>query len=52
MKGDDISFVGILKVQGRELRCEYNRKISGDQIRGSRTVVSYGNGEFGAKRAK
>ncbi len=52
MKGDDISFVEILKVQGQELRCEYNGKVSGDQIRGSRTVVSYGNEEFVAKRAK
>jgi hypothetical protein len=52
VKGDDISFVETLKVQGQELRCEYKGKISGDEIRGSRQVGSYGNEEFVAKRAK
>jgi hypothetical protein len=52
VKGDDISFVETLKVQGQELRCEYKGKISGDEIRGSRTVGSYGAEEFVAKRSK
>ncbi len=52
VKGDDISFVETLKVQGQELRCGYKGKISGDEIRGSRTVGSYGTEEFVAKRAK
>jgi hypothetical protein len=52
VKGDAISFVETLKVQGNELRCEYKGKISGDEIRGSRTVGSYGTEEFVAKRAK
>jgi hypothetical protein len=52
VKGDEISFVETLKVQGQELRCEYKGKISGDEIRGSRTVGSYGTEEFVAKRAK
>ena len=52
VKGNDISFVETLKVQGQELRCEYKGKISGDEIRGSRQVGSYGNEEFVAKRAK
>jgi len=34
VKGDEISFVETLKVQGQELRCEYKGKISGDEIRG------------------
>jgi hypothetical protein len=52
VKGDQISFVETLKVQGQELRCEYKGKISGDEIRGSRQVGSYGAEEFIAKRAK
>jgi hypothetical protein len=52
VKGDEISFVETLKVQGQELRCEYKGKISGDEIRGARTVGSYGTEEFVAKRAK
>jgi hypothetical protein len=52
VKGDEISFVETLKVQGQELRCEYKGKISGDEIRGSRTVGSYGTEEFVASRAK
>jgi hypothetical protein len=52
VKGDEISFVETLKVQGQELRCEYKGKISGDEIRGSRQVGSYGGEEFVAKRAK
>ena len=52
VKGDEISFVETLKVQGQELRCDYKGKISGDEIHGSRTVGSYGSEEFVAKRAK
>jgi hypothetical protein len=52
VKGDEISFVETLKVQGQELRCEYKGKISGDEIRASRTVGSYGTEEFVASRAK
>jgi hypothetical protein len=52
VKGDEISFVETLKVQGQELRCEYKGKVSGDEIHGSRQVGSYGTEEFVAKRAK
>lgn len=52
VKGDAISFVETLKVQGQELRSEYKGTISGDEIRGSRQVGSYGAEEFVAKRAK
>jgi hypothetical protein len=51
-KGDEISFVETLKVQGQELRCEYKGIISGDEIRGSRTVGSFGAEEFVASRVK
>lgn len=52
VKGDEISFVETLKVQGQELRCEYKGRISGDEIRGARAVGSYGTEEFVARRAK
>ncbi len=52
VKGDQISFVEALKVQGQELRSEYKGKISGDEIRCSRQVGSYGTEEFVIKRAK
>jgi hypothetical protein len=52
IKGDEISFVEMLKYQGQELRCEYKAKISGDEIRGSRQVGSFGSEEFVAKRVK
>ncbi len=52
VKGDEISFVETLKIQGQELRCEYKGKISGNEIRGSRTVGSYGAEDFVASRAK
>ncbi|HTY62311.1 MAG TPA: hypothetical protein VMG30_08635 [Acidobacteriota bacterium] len=52
VKGDEISFVETLKIQGQELSCAYKGKISGDEIHGSRQVGSYGTEEFVAKRAK
>ena len=52
VKGDEISFVETLKVQGQELRCEYKAKLSGEEIRGTRTVGSFGTEEFVAKRVK
>lgn len=39
-------------MQGQELRCAYKGKISGDEIRGSRIVGSYGAEEFVLKREK
>ena len=52
VKGNEISFVETLKIQGQELSCAYKGKISGDEIHGSRQVGSYGTEEFVAKRAK
>lgn len=51
VQGDEISFVETLKVQGQELRCEYKGRISGNELRGSRTVGNYGTEEFIAERA-
>jgi hypothetical protein len=52
VKGDEISFVETLNVQGQELRSEYKGKVTGDEIRGSRTVGSYPSEDFVAKRSK
>jgi hypothetical protein len=52
VRGDEISFVEMLKVQGQELKCDYKGRISGDEIHGSRTVGSFGAEEFVAKRTK
>jgi hypothetical protein len=52
VRGDEISFIETLKVQGQELRCEYKGKISGDEIRGSRMVGSFGAEEFVLRRTK
>lgn len=52
VKGDQISFVEILKVQGQELKVEYTGKIAGDEINCSRQVGSYGTEDFVIKRAK
>ena len=52
VKGDEVTFVEMLKVQGQELRCEYKGKISGGEIHGSRQVGNFGTEEFVAKRVK
>lgn len=52
VKGDQISFVETLKVQGQELKVEYMGKIAGDEINCSRQVGSYGTEDFVMKRAK
>ncbi len=52
VKGDEISFVETLKVRGQELKAEYKGKVSGDEIRFSRQVGSYGAEDFVAKRVK
>ena len=52
VKGDETSFVETLNVQGQELRSEYKGKVTGDEIRGSRTVGSYPSEDFVAKRVK
>ena len=52
IKGDEISFVENLKYQGMDLRIAYKGKVSGDEIKFSRTVGDAGGEEFVAKRAK
>ena len=52
VKGDEVTFVETLNAQGQELKCEYKGKISGNEIRGSRNVGSFGSEEFVASRAK
>jgi len=52
IKGDDVSFVENLNYQGMELRISYKGKVSGNEIKFSRTVGDAGGEEFVAKRAQ
>jgi hypothetical protein len=52
VNGDDISFTENLDYQGMQLQIAYKGKISGDEIKFSRTVVEGINEDFVAKRAK
>lgn len=52
MKGDDITFVENLKYEGQTLVVTYVGKVSGDEIKFTRTVGDYGSEELVAKRAK
>jgi hypothetical protein len=52
VKGEDISFVEILKRDDLELRIEYKGKISGDEIKLTRAVGDLATNEIVAKRVK
>ncbi|HEY0758910.1 MAG TPA: hypothetical protein VGD59_06610 [Acidisarcina sp.] len=52
IKGDDITFVENLKYEGQTLVVTYVGKVSGDEIKFTRTVGDYGSEELVAKRAK
>ncbi len=52
VNGDDIAFVENLDYQGMPLEITYKGKISGDEIKFSRTVVEGINEDFVAKRVK
>ncbi len=52
VKGDEITFVEMLNMQGNELRIEYKGKLVGDEIKMIRTVGDFGTEEFVAKRVK
>ena len=52
VKGDDISFVENLNLQGMPLRIEYKGKLSGDEIKFTRKVADVATEELVAKRAK
>jgi hypothetical protein len=44
--------VGNLKFQDQEIRIEYKGKLSGDEIKFTRTIGEFAAEEFVAKRAK
>src|SRR5579863_8724009 len=52
VNGDDISFVENLTYQDMQLQIPYKGKISGDEIKFTRTVVEGITEDFVAKRAK
>jgi opacity protein-like surface antigen len=52
VNGDDVSFVENLDYQGMQLKITYKGKISGDEIKFSRTVGDQGGETFVAKRAQ
>jgi hypothetical protein len=52
IKGDEISFVELLKVEDQEIRIEYKGKLSGDEIKFTRKVADFATTEIVAKREK
>jgi hypothetical protein len=52
INGDDVSFVENLDFQGMPLRIVYKGKVSGDQIKFTRTILDMFTEELVAKRAK
>ena len=52
LKGDTVTFVENMKVQGMELRVEYTGTISGDEIKFTRKVGDFGTETLVAMRAK
>jgi enterochelin esterase-like enzyme len=50
VEGDTITFVELLQVQDNELRITYIGKISGNEIKFTRTVGDFGSSEATAKR--
>jgi hypothetical protein len=52
VKGAEISFVEVLKLDDLELRIEYKGKINGDEIKLTRAVGDLATNEIVAKRVK
>jgi hypothetical protein len=52
LSGDDISFVEPQKIQDQEIRISYTGKITGNEIKLTRTVGDFATEEVIAKRAK
>jgi hypothetical protein len=50
VKGDDISFVENLVYEGMPLKFTYKGKISGEEIKFTRTLADFGDETFVAKR--
>jgi hypothetical protein len=52
VKGDEVSFVEMLDMQGDMVPITYKGTLAGDEIRFSRQVGDFGNEQFTAKRLK
>lgn len=52
VNGDDVAFTENLNYQGMELQIQYKGKISGDEIKFTRTVIEGTNEDLVAKRVK
>jgi hypothetical protein len=52
VNGDDVSFVENLDFQGMALRIVYKGKVSGDEIKFTRTILDMFMEELVAKRTK
>ncbi len=52
LAGDDISFVEMLDFQGQPIAISYTGKVSGDEIKFTRSVGDFAREEFVAKRVK
>jgi hypothetical protein len=50
--GDDISFVEMLDFQGNQVAITYTGKVSGDEIKFTRSVGDFAKEDFVAKRVK
>jgi hypothetical protein len=50
--GDEISFVEMQNYQGQQTKIVYKGKVSGDEIKFTRTVADMINEDLVAKRAK
>jgi hypothetical protein len=52
VKGEDISFAELLKIQDMEIRVEYSGKIKGDEIKLKRKVGDFAEYDITLKRIK
>jgi hypothetical protein len=52
VNGDDVAFVENLDFQGMQLRIVYKGKVSGDEIKFTRTILDMFTEELVAKRSK
>jgi hypothetical protein len=50
--GDEVSFVETVKIQENDIRIEYKGKVSGDEMKLTRTVGEFGSEDIVAKREK
>jgi len=52
VKGDEITFVENMNYEGQALKVTYKGKVTGDEIKFTRSVGEFGSEDFVAKRSK